>query len=111
MWPFGKHDTAPSGRTGAQAVQEELDRARRRNLRTDTHLRVALGYGAVVGAALQFASANVAFYLYAVALHWKLPPEVMIGWFGATVAQIVGIVLVIAKYLFPEKGTDALTHP
>ena len=36
--------------------------------------------------------------------HWHIPPEVMIGWLTATVAQIVGIVLVIAKYLFPEGG-------
>ncbi len=65
---------------------------------------MALGYGAVGAAAAQFFSANIAFYVYAKHKHWDIPPDVMIGWLSATVAQIVGIVLVIAKYLFPEGG-------
>jgi len=65
---------------------------------------MALGYGAVLAAAAQFISANVAFYIYANHKHWDIPPEVMIGWLSTTVVQIVGIVLVIAKYLFPEGG-------
>jgi hypothetical protein len=95
----------PTGPTGFQAVEDELEKVRRRNVKTDSNLRVGLGYGAVIAAGLQFVVANVAFYLYADHLHWSgIPPEVMIGWLGATVAQIVGIVLVIAKYLFPEGG-------
>lgn len=105
IWSRGrKGASGPSGPTGAQAVQEELNRAQRRDVRTDSHLRAALGYGSVIAAALQLVSANIAFYIYAIHEHWKLPPEVMIGWLGATVAQIVGIVLVIAKYLFPDGG-------
>lgn len=49
-------------------------------------------------------SANVAFYLYAIHKNFDIPPEVIIGWLTTTVVQVVGIVLVIAKYLFPEGG-------
>jgi hypothetical protein len=52
-------------------------------------------------------SANVAFYLYAIHKDFAIPPEVIIGWLTATVAQVVGIVLVIAKYLFPEGGSKS----
>jgi hypothetical protein len=102
-WPTGA--VGPTGPTGPQAVEDELEHARRRNARTDSRLREALGYGAIAAAGSQLLSANVGFYLYAAHKHWDIPSEVVIGWLGATVAQIVGIVLVIAKYLFPEGGT------
>jgi hypothetical protein len=94
----------PTGPTGPAAVEDEIERARKRNATTDSRLREWLGYGAIAGAGLQLASANVAFYLYAIHKAFDIPPEVIIGWLTATVAQVVGIVLVIAKYLFPEGG-------
>lgn len=94
----------PTGPTGAQAVQEELDRGRLRDARTDSRLREWLGYGSIAGAGLVLVSANVAFYLYAIHKNFDIPPEVIIGWLTTTVVQVVGIVLVIAKYLFPEGG-------
>lgn len=107
MWPLRRRRRdggGPTGQTGAQAVEEELHRAARRNARTDSRLREFLGYGAVFAAGAQFVVADVAFYIYGAHADWRIPPEVMIGWLGATVAQIIGIVLVIAKYLFPEGG-------
>jgi hypothetical protein len=97
----------PTGPTSAQAVQEALDGGRIRDARTDSRLREWLGYGAIWGAGLQLLSANVAFYIYAIHKDFNIPPEVIIGWLTATVAQVVGIVLVIAKYLFPEGGQKA----
>jgi hypothetical protein len=95
----------PTGPTGPAAVEDELERARKRNAKTDSRLREFLGFGALLFAGAQFVVADVAFYKYGIHYHWKIPPEAIIGWLGATVIQVVGIVLVIAKYLFPEGGS------
>lgn len=94
----------PTGPTGPAAVEDELERARRRDAKTDSRLREWLGYGSLFFAGASIVVGDLAFYKYGIAHHWQIPPEAIIGWLGATVIQVVGIVLVIAKYLFPEGG-------
>ena len=67
-------------------------------------MKKGLGYAAfwVVGA--QLVIADAAFIWYAFARDWDIPPEVMIGWLSATVVQVVGVVLVIARHLFPTRS-------
>jgi hypothetical protein len=53
---------------------------------------------------LQLAAADVVFVLYAaIGKHWKLDPAVINIWLGATVVQVVGIVLVVTRHLFPVR--------
>ena len=43
---------------------------------------------------------------YAHALGGKVPDNVMIYWISSTVVQILGIVYIIARYLFPRPKTE-----
>lgn len=53
---------------------------------------------------VQMALADTVFVAYAWAgEHWTLSPEVINVWLGATVVQLIGIVLVVTRYLFPRR--------
>ncbi|MGH2902053.1 MAG: hypothetical protein ACRDK7_00440 [Solirubrobacteraceae bacterium] len=48
--------------------------------------------------------ADGVFVAYAWAgLHWKLPTDVIQVWLAATLVQIVGVVTVVTRYLFPRR--------
>jgi hypothetical protein len=56
---------------------------------------------------VQILIADVAFYWYgyehvAEGHRWQIPPGAIEVWLGATVVQVIGIVLVIARSLFPS---------
>ncbi|MBS1883254.1 MAG: hypothetical protein JSS97_09885 [Actinobacteria bacterium] len=52
----------------------------------------------------QFAVADVVFVTFAWAgKRWDLPPEVIEVWLAATVVQIVGVVAVVTRHLFPSR--------
>ncbi len=64
-------------------------------------------YGAMGAMAIQILIADVAFYWYgyehfANGHHWQIPAGAIQVWLGATVVQVIGIVLVIARSLFPS---------
>jgi hypothetical protein len=52
----------------------------------------------------QMATADVVFVLFAqFGVHWKLSATIINVWLGATIGEVVGIVLVVAHYLFPNR--------
>jgi hypothetical protein len=52
----------------------------------------------------QMAIADGVFVAYAqVGVHWALTPQVIDAWLGATLIEVVGIVLVVTRYLFPRR--------
>lgn len=54
----------------------------------------------------QLMLADVVFVLYAeLGRDWDLPPGVIGGWLAATFGEVVGIVLVVTRYLFPRRDT------
>lgn len=57
--------------------------------------------------------ANAVFIVFAwVGEKWKLETAVIDVWLGATVVQVVGIVLVVTRHLFPDRdGKPELTSP
>jgi hypothetical protein len=59
-------------------------------------------YGALTAMAIQVLIADAAFYLYGHAYHWRIPVGAIQFWLGAIVVQVIGVVLVIAKSLFPS---------
>jgi len=66
----------------------------------DLREKYALWFRPVLGA--QLVVADVVFIIYAWAgVHWKVPPAAISAWLGAVVVQVIGIVMVIVKGLFP----------
>jgi hypothetical protein len=78
---------------------EGLRRQKRQN-EVDLHRRV--GNGALALMVGQLLIADTAFYLYGFKNGWHIPTAAITSWLAATVIQIVGVVLVIAKNLFPS---------
>lgn len=52
---------------------------------------------------IQIALADAGFFLYGFANSWDIEPIVMEFWLSSAVVQVIGIVYVIARYLFPRR--------
>lgn len=56
--------------------------------------------------------ANVVFVVYAwTGEHWKLETAVIDVWLGSTVVQVVGIVMVVTRHLFPDRDDKSANNP
>lgn len=56
----------------------------------------------------QLAAADAGFFLYAeLGRDWDIEASIMHVWLGATVVEVVGIVLVVTRYLFPRRDQVA----
>ena len=73
----------------------------------DLILRKRVANGALIVMLVQIALADAGFYLYGHGNGWHIPVAAIDGWLGATVIQIVSVVLVITGYLFPTRSADS----
>jgi hypothetical protein len=69
-------------------------------------LRHWVANGALVVMLAQVVAANATFIWYGDVNGWDISPTAISAWMGATVIQVVSVVLVIIKYLFPPPGND-----
>jgi hypothetical protein len=67
--------------------------------------RIFAGFGLVV-MLLELGVATVIFWHYGEARRWLLPDAVISAYLGATVVQVVSLVLVMTRSLFPHNGGD-----
>jgi hypothetical protein len=71
----------------------------------DVQLKSMVARGALWAMIGQLVVADTVFVLYAgLGRDWNVPGEVMLGWLTATVVEIIGVVVVVARYLFPKDG-------
>lgn len=98
---------------GLQSKQVELEKARtdlRREqdkLKTDQAnraLRTSISKGALAVMVIQVVAANAVFVWYGDTRGWEIPGVAISAWLGATVVQVVAVVLVVMNYLFPRGG-------
>ena len=55
----------------------------------------------------QIIVADVVFIIYAwVGVKWRIPPTVISAWLGALVVQVIGVVAIVVKGIFPIEGAD-----
>lgn len=85
-------------------AEHEAEKQRLANERARNELGYGkvYAYGALAAMAVQVLIADAAFYLYGHAYHWRIPVGAIQFWLGAIVVQVIGVVLVIAKSLFPS---------
>lgn len=82
-----------------------LDQAdRKKNAQLDLELKKRYAYSALIGMGAQLLIADGVFIGYAVGVHWQIPANVMNVWLGATVVQLIGVVVLITRYLFPQRA-------
>jgi hypothetical protein len=69
-------------------------------------LRFGIAIAALALMALQVLVANGIFGWYGAAAGWAVPSSAIGAWLGATVVEVVAVVLVIVNYLFPAEGRE-----
>jgi hypothetical protein len=70
----------------------------------EIQLRRSYARGLLAILALQIAAADVVFWVFAeVGEHWHLSDGVIQIWLAAAVVQIVGVVTVVTRHLFPRR--------
>jgi hypothetical protein len=84
---------AEAGLLGERVTTEQENRRLR--------YRIAIAALALMG--LQVLVANGVFGWYDVAAGWDVPSSAVGAWLGATVVEVVAVVLVIVNYLFPNE--------
>lgn len=95
---------------GADPVPKQPYRDRKREhkllaLKDEHQLRGKVARYAYLATGVQILAADVTFVLIAWrGYEWRVPVEAIVAWLSATVVQVVGVVLVITRYLFPPPG-------
>ena len=63
----------------------------------------------LVGLGAQILIVDVVLTLYAwKGVHWHIEPLISDVWLGATVVEVIAVVLVVTQHLFPSRGRTAL---
>jgi hypothetical protein len=90
--------------------ERDLSKLRMEDHLLDTRLKKLIGRIAILAMIVQLACTNIGFAAYMIWMQWisgsAIPQAVMIGWFSSTFVEIVGLVLVVAKYIFPSTGNN-----
>lgn len=102
----GLDDDSPVQTYEVESFEERRNEIQLKGEGQTVALRRHLVYGAFGAVALQLVAANVAFYLYGIERRWDIESEVMIAWLTATVVETLGVVLIIARNLFPNGEPD-----
>jgi hypothetical protein len=93
--------TKPPGVTAKSVLDEDLER---RDRLQDIGLKKSYANWLLWLLAVQVAITNGVFITYAWAGEgWDVPDAVMAGWLGATVVELIGVVTVVTRYLFPRR--------
>ncbi len=79
----------------------DLTRERKKD---DLLLRKIVARGALSIMVIQVAVADGVFIKYAQANQWNLDVTAIHAWLAATVIEVISVVLVITRYLFPSEG-------
>ncbi len=113
--PPEAQDLAPAEIPADEVLQDakELERVPQRPVdpfnrdkhKIDLRLQRVVGYGGVALMVAQLIVANWVFIKYANTIGWgKIPTGAIQVWLAATVAQVIGVVFIIARSVFPEGG-------
>lgn len=73
-----------------------LDKAKK-----SVQLRTGYGWAALALMGAQVVTADVGFFMYGSGNHWHIAPQAMDVWLAAAVVQVIGVVALITKSLFP----------
>ena len=74
--------------------------------RSNLHFRRAYAVVLLFAMVVQVGIADLFFWRYLQAYDYKAPEQTMSVWIGAAVVQLIGLVIIITKYLFPEGKGD-----
>lgn len=99
----GTSDKLLAGSNPQKLADRDPDLTRQRK-KDDLLLRKIVARGALLIMAAQIAVANWVFIRYAQANEWNPDVTAIHAWLAATVIEVISVVLVITRYLFPPDG-------
>lgn len=107
--PFRKSrgSETPLATSADLTVEEQTAREQLRGLVDDNKNRRRYSFWLLWAMCVQILFADVVFVIYGISLKWNLPTAAISTWLGVTVAQVIGVVLVITHYLFPNRDRKA----
>jgi len=74
--------------------------------RLDLHLKRVIGYGAIGAAGAQIVLSNIVFAYYVWWREAELSGQVVVAWYTGVVVEVIGILLVVTRYIFPGRGSS-----
>ena len=95
----------PSGPTELTGLQRDpYEQPNVRDLEQDIELKKTYATTLLVAMLGQLAIADAVFIAYAWAgVHWHLTATVINVWLVGTLVEVIGVVLVVTRYLFPRR--------
>ncbi|MBH0118992.1 hypothetical protein I0Q12_05395 [Rhodococcus sp. CX] len=90
-------------RSAILAAKIRLQTIKAQNREQDIELRKTLAGWSIKFVGGQLVASNIFFLIYLCANKTDMDPAVMVAWLGASVIEVIGILLVIARSLFPVK--------
>ena len=94
---------------------DRLNELRIEDHRLDSRLKKVLGYGILSLLTAQLAVMDIGFlwygYVQVIDRGGELSDAVVIAWITTTIAQVIGLATVVAKYLFPGSGSNWTHEP
>ncbi|WPF66391.1 MULTISPECIES: hypothetical protein [unclassified Corynebacterium] len=104
-----------TGRNSLASYSEELNKLKIEDHRLDSRLKKVLGYGIPILVLLQLIVMDIVFigYAYIQVIDRSLPlsDSIIIAWITTTIAQVIGLAMVVTKYLFPGAGSNWTHEP
>jgi hypothetical protein len=95
--------------SGASVAVETLDYAdiERSRRQQNIVLQKWYAFAILVGLGFQLLIVDLALFLYAaIGVHWKVDPNVFYVWLSATIVEVIGVVLVVTRHLFPTAAQE-----
>lgn len=86
-----------------KSLPPEEEKLKDKEWRDDIRLKRLYGLVLPLVMVTQIAIADWIFYLYGSRHDWQIPVAAISSWLGAVVVQVVGIVVIIARHLFPSE--------
>ncbi len=111
----GDADENMEGRESLAAIHLRAESAKADRERQENKLRERVAKWSLWFVLAQLAVTDIAFAAYMLAYHGRVPSQVMIAWMTSTIVEIIGILWVIARSLFPfhdlHRDTAGEKHP
>lgn len=70
----------------------------------DLDLKRKVGNWILILMLVQVGVADVVFVVYGICNGFHIPAAAITGWLGATVIEVISVVVIITQYLFPGEG-------
>ncbi|RFZ49356.1 hypothetical protein MSS2_04253 [Mycobacterium marinum] len=102
FWP--RWMRRPSRRQPVQNFDQAMASHQLKEQRSNFNFRRIYAFVLLFAMIAQVGIADYFFWRYMRAYEFKVPEQSMSVWIGAAVVQLIGLVVIITKYLFPNKS-------